>query len=343
MDELGIIEVCTAFDLKYSRTYENARRGPQMQISCPLAFDGTFHSSTRDESPSLSVTVDPEQQSLCYCHGASCGYRGTFLNLIRKAIQIRTNGRIPADLKALLERVKELESTSLSKVMGVRKTRITAAPTTLSAALKVKQKINPYPEDRLEAMDPTYHPYATKRGISEESWKRWGMRFDSSRACIVFPVRTMQGVLSGLVGRSIADVVESAKKNYPGLNKAENFFGAQFMTNGKPVVIVEGPIDCVNVDTFLSEKASVVATLGQGFSDTQSTMIRSVKPPVVYVFPDGDRGGKLIGQKIVHALSRHVILKIMRAPSGEDPGSLKGDVIKDLFENAERIKNFKDV
>jgi 5S rRNA maturation endonuclease (ribonuclease M5) len=337
MDVIGIVEVCQVFDLNYSRVYNPGRRGPHIQISCPLAWAGQFHTG-KDEKPSCSVTVNDQGPSLSRCHGASCGYRGSFLDLIRKAVQLRRTGRANKELAGLIKKIKEAESVDLGNLLDKNKKRAHGAPTTLYAAKSMRTG-RTIPEDRLSRMDETYHAYAESRGVSVESWKRWGLLFDPRKQCVVFPVRGFNQGLVGMTGRGVDPEDRNPKKNYPGLDKGNNLFGQHLLKPDQPIVIVEGPIDCVHSDVSLSPLGvGVVATLGEGFSRVQAKIVRGFKPPAVYVFTDGDRGGETIAYKINNVLKKHVILKRMDTPRGEDPGSLSNEQIVSLFNAAGKIK-----
>lgn len=339
MDVIGIVDVCQVFDLNYSGVYNPGRRGPHIQISCPLAWDGQFHNSRQDEKPSCSVTINDQGPSLARCHGASCGYRGSFLDLIRKAVSIRRIGRANKELAGLIKKIKEAESVNLPNQLELNRRRVSGAPTTLYSA-KSKSIGTTIPEARLSRMDSSYHPYAESRGITEESWIRWGLLFDPRKNCVVFPVRSLNSSLVGMTGRGIDPNDPAPKKNYPGLDKSHNLYGQHLLKPEQPIIVVEGPIDCVHSDVSAEKLgAGVVATLGEGFSRAQAKIIRGMRPPAVYIFTDGDRGGEMIAAKINNALKKHVILRRMTTPLGEDPGSLSGQAIVSLFNDADKTKH----
>jgi len=340
MDVIGIVDVCQVFGLDYSGVYNPGRRGPHIQISCPLAWDGQFHKSRQDEKPSCSVTINDQGPSLARCHGASCGYRGSFLDLIRKAVSLRRTGRANKVLSKILITIKEAESVNLSNQLDLNKKRAQGAPTTLYAARNMSTGVT-IPEARLSRMDSGYHPYAESRGITEESWIRWGLLFDPRKNCVVFPVRSLNSGLVGMTGRGIDPNDPAPKKNYPGLDKSHNLYGQHLLKPGHPIIIVEGPIDCVYSDVSAEKlSAGVVATLGEGFSRTQAKIVRGMRPTADYIFTDGDRGGEMIASKIKGALKKHVILKRMLTPKGEDPGSLSHQDIMSLYHEAGKIKSF---
>lgn len=340
MDSIGIVEVCQVFGLNYSRVRQNKKRGPQMQISCPLALDRARHSSRFDEKPSCSVTVTDDGPSKAYCHAASCGFKGSFLDLIRKAVQLRRVGRSNKELADLIKAIKEAENVDLGKRMASKRRRIENVPKTLYAAAMNMKYVNTIPEARIDRMESTYHPYAEKRGITEDQWHRWGLRYDGRKRNIVFPVRSVSGALVGMAGRGI-DGDAQAKKNYPGLDKASHLLGQHLLIPEQPIIVVEGPVDCVKSDAYFRELgAGVVATLGEGFSDRHGDIIRNMRPPVVYIFCDGDKAGYVIASKIANVLSKRVVLKFMKTPLGEDPGSLTREQSITLYNEAVRVKKF---
>lgn len=338
MDEVGIKKVCDVFGLNYSRVKPNRKRGPQMQISCPLAADPNRHSSSFDEKPSCGVSVNGQEPSKAYCHAASCGWRGSFLDLVREAVKIRRIGRENKHLVDLIKWVKEQETYDLASMLEAKREKVSNAPKTLYAAKQSRSKAQVMPESRLAHMSREYHKYAKFRGLTEKSWDRWDMRFDPRKKAIVFPVRMSNQKLVGMTGRAVNDDDDEPKKNYPGFDKGYHLLGEVFMRPMTNIIIVEGPIDCVNVDAFLGDRACVVATLGEGFSEDQAKLVRGMNPPKVFIFADGDKGGRMIQSKIVDALGKRVVLYSMKTPWGKDPGKLDGETIISLYENAEPVK-----
>jgi hypothetical protein len=195
--------------------------------------------------------------------------------------------------------------------------------------------------------------YALDRGITLESAKTWGLGYDKKGGFLVFPVRRRDGALVGLVGRAAGPTAKRTHHNYFGLDKTRHLFGAQMLEPHKPVVIVEACIDAINTWQALKGEASVVAALGEGFSDRHAKTIAVQGVPAVYIFTDGDGAGRLMANKMAFALRGRVVTRIMECPWGPileatadgravrkkiDPSDLPYDYIRRLYRDAPIIK-----
>ena len=148
---------------------------------------------------------------------------------------------------------------------------------------------------------------------------------------------------------------------YMGLDKSKHLYGSQLLEPGKPIVIVEACVDAIKTWQALAGKACIVASLGEGFSDTHVKTISSMRPPAVYIFTDGDSAGRLMANKIAHGLHGTVMVRIMECPWGPihgykdvvlggrsirkairpavDPAILPADYINQLYDNAPVVRN----
>ena len=92
-------------------------------------------------------------------------------------------------------------------------------------------------------------------------------------------------------------------------------------------MLVEGPIDAVRVwQVFSGRGYGVVACMGSGLTSEHARTIRDIRPPKVFIFPDGDVAGKAMAQKATRLLSP-LVLRLVETPKGQDPASL---VVGDL-------------
>lgn len=343
MNADGITEACDILELNHSGVYTPANRGPHMQISCPLAIDDERHDGD-DHRPSCSITVSDDEPSKARCHGAKCGYRGTFLMMLEEAAVLRWSGEITDTVRALrklLRWAREVETPSPSNSLASSQRTVDARPKTLNAAMSTR-KDKVLDESAIRRLDNTYHPYAAKRGITEAAWKRWGIHFDARKQCLAFPVRSLGGALVGLTGRYVRDDVNPKSHNYPGLDKSLFLMGENLLEFEKAVVIVEGPIDCVVTDEP-DEDFRVVSTLGEGFGEKHAKTLRRFHPSRVIIFTDGDSGGVLISKKIARLLAPHLPLYLVDTPKGKDPGSLSRDERLSLIADARRILTSKSI
>lgn len=348
MNEDGIIRVCHAMGLKFSRAYTGTPTwGANMSIACPLAIKN--HSDPFDDNMSCSIKVVGDGPSKCKCWSGNCRFKGDFVDLIRTAVEMRNK---PPELMALLQDVEKTEQL----------TRAGSRARTTKALQKANTFTPPVPRsDRDVLAESHFDPfkgsipqYAIERGITVETAKAWGLGYDKEAGFLVFPVRRTDQKLVGMVGRAVSDKAKRRHHNYMGLDKSKHLFGAHMLQRDKPVVIVESCIDALNTwQALRSEEASVVASLGEGWSDFHSLTLGAYSPPFVYIFTDGDKAGRLMANKIAYSLNKKGLLfKIMECPWGPvveigdgklvrekvDPSDLPDDYIRKLFREAPTVR-----
>lgn len=115
----------------------------------------------------------------------------------------------------------------------------------------------------------------------------------------------------------------SNSRDFP---KTEFFFNQQNVDWTKPVVMVEGPFDCINT-------TNSIGLLGRTLSDTQLfIMINNLKSDLI-LYLDGDDAGNESTKDVYHKLSLFIDrIKICFLEDGEDPGSFT------IEENEKRIE-----
>lgn len=356
MDVLGIIEVCDALGLKYGRPRETAFRGPQISISCPLA--PWRHSDAADHNSGCSISINDEGPSLAKCFSGSCGFKGSFYELVLRAVNKRTPP--PPELLELISRVAEAERIDLEGTfhrasnvvdgMGivnlgerrVEQERIVTGVTMRILAFGQSAERDILEEVVLDQFERSVPQYVLDRGIKWETARRWELRYDRRLWRVVFPVRRMDGRLVGMTGR----IVPSHDKpddhgheptkyhNYSGLNKVRYLYGAHFFKRHQPIVICEGPFDVMKTDQALAGRAAVCASLGEGFSNEHRRTISAVEPSKVLIFTDDDLAGRVSAEKIVAQLDATAPAFLMTAHGGKDPGAMTDEAIVDAFERA---------
>ena len=345
MNEDGIVRICVALDLKFSRAYAGTVTwGSNMSIACPLAVN--THGDPYDDNMSCSIKVVDDGPSAAKCWSGNCKFKGSLLKLVRTAVSIR--GNTPELLKLL----KDVESVE-ALTMGARHNRTAKAIDKVWTPTPSNFDRSTIPERFFTPFANKIPQYALDRGITVETAKAWGLGYDKKDGFLVFPVRRRDSKLIGLVGRAVSDRAKRRHHNYMGLDKAKHLFGEHMLEVGKPVVIVEACIDGLNTWQALEKKACVVASLGEGFSDKHAKTISAMRPPFVYIFTDGDGAGRLMGSKIAYALHGLVTVKIMECPWGVitrytndgkairekiDPSVLPYSHIRKLYKDAPIVK-----
>lgn len=342
MNEDGIIKICDALGIGYGRAYSGSHTwGPHISIACPVAIK--THGDPEDGNMSCSVQIVDDGPSGARCFSGNCAYKGSLLKLVKRAVELRGS---PPEMVEMYKAVEAVEAVTLS----ARHAR---------TAKQIQNIISPPPKthDRELVPERMFEPfsgkipqYAIDRGITVQTAKAWGLGYDKEAGYLVFPVRRRDGKLVGMVGRSVREDAKRRHHNYLGLDKSKHLFGAHMLVPGKPVVIVESCIDTLNTWQDLEGEACVVASLGEGFSETHVKQISAMRPPGVYVFTDGDQAGRVMGNKIAYGLyGRGWPVRAMECPFGPiidatadgkaiykkvDPSDLPASYVKELFQNA---------
>ena len=335
MDGAGVIEICEFLGLSYSHEYESSRRGKHMSISCPLA--PWSHQDPDDRNKSCSVRLDDVEPSVVRCWGGSCGFKGTWLVMVQNAVSRRNLGEAAADLVKRLCLTESVDPEDL-----VKRIKWAREIEPQKSAVADIYKLD---ETDLDQFSQGVVPqYAFRRGISNQSCKRYGLCYDQRRKRLVFPVRRRDGALVGFSGRDVTmrykeDDGWPKYKNYPGLDKTRYLYGEHLWLPGRPVIFVEGQIDTIITDQRLGGFANVAGVMGQGFEREQLQTVLSSSPDSIYLFPDGDAPGLEIMEKIFDIFNQypHLLCFLMQTPLGKDPADVSSTVAKSLFDRADMI------
>jgi hypothetical protein len=353
VDADGIAKICEALFLDYGLAYSGSRsRGPHMSISCPLALK--THGDAHDGNLSCSVQIVDDGHSLVRCWSGNCRFKGTLLRLVKKAVEYRGN---TPELLEVLKEVQAIEGITLSSKHS-RSTK--AIQKIINRKKTFAQDRDVIPERFFDPFAGSVPQYAVDRGITLATAKAWGLGYDKEKGYLVFPVRRRDQALVGLVGRACSSKAKRKHQNYMGLDKSKHLYGAHMLETGKSIIIVEACVDAIMTWQALTGRAGVVASLGEGFSETHIKLISAMRPPAVYIFTDGDSAGRLMANKIFYGLRETAPVKIMECPwgpvtgykevtrgrtvinkairPGVDPAILPPDYINRLFDNAPLIR-----
>lgn len=366
MDFDGIAYCAEALELRVGRRREHKDRGPQVSIACPLAV--VNHGDSDDHNMSCSISIDAEGPSWAKCFSFNCNFKGSFARLIRSAISKRPN---PERYAYLLKYLVENEVDGLEAQIRQMENRVEGHVDDRSNLPAPEQGRAMPVHDRDVLVESTLDPfsgmvpkYAIDRGISVEAAKAWELGYDQKHERLVFPVRRWDGALVGLTGRIVPSAAVRAEEegynvtkyhNYSGLNKQRYLYGTHLWEKGKPLVLVEGPIDCVRTWMALHERANVGATMGQGFSMEHRRLVKAGWPKEVYIFGDNDAAGRAMSEKVFDRLHGAVICNLMLCPVvtrhavdedtdaayeyevSLDPGAMTDEQIVEAFETARPI------
>lgn len=164
------------------------------------------------------------------------------------------------------------------------------------SAGKVKDGIVPFSEQWLGMFNKaSKHPYLVSRGVSQKDAVDLDIRYDPARNRICFPLRTFDGTLAGLHGRTLNPGEEPRYLAYDYQKKFNPsvWLGERQVSLDWPLVVTEGPFDYARV---FSVYRNVLCSLSANVSVGKLRRIRSATR-ILTMF-DGDEGGSLGRQKL---------------------------------------------
>lgn len=339
MDAGGIVRVCEALGIEYSRDYIGGNRGPHISIACPLAIKS--HSDPFDDNFSCSVKINDTGPSVAKCHSIACGFEGSFLKLFEYAVSLR-----PKDTKLVRLMVWVAKKERNDWTARSSRTRSIVAKMS-KVKTQVFDRVDPFIRDIIhESVLDQFSSaigleYVAKRGYSEDTIKRWGLLYDPKRKRLVFPCRRKDGKLIGLTGRDVTGESNTKWFNYSGLNKSRYLYGGHLLEPGKAISLCEGPGDALIVDQAMGGHVCAVACMGSGVTREHAEAIKNARPSEVYVFGDGDIAGRMMARKAVKKL-KPLVIRVVQTPIEQDPGSLDDDTIRRLIASSPMVlKNIR--
>lgn len=132
--------------------------------------------------------------------------------------------------------------------------------------------------------------YLSSRHLLPETIKVFGIGYDASRNMVVTPMRSNDGKLVGIIGRSIK---EKRFKNSHDLPSSKTIFNINQAkrANSDSVIVVESNFDALRVHQ--SGFPNVVATLGGSFSPQHKAQLSKYFNTVILAVDNDDAGQKL--------------------------------------------------
>lgn len=170
---------------------------------------------------------------------------------------------------------------------------------------------------------------------------------------LMFSIKDKQGRVVGFSGRQLVASKNSGKYvNSPetlvfkksnilyGFDKAA---GAVTKTPNHEVIVCEGQIDCIRLQT--SGFANAVAGQGTAFTDEHVKMLKKVADQVALVYDDDGAGHKATIKSARLCLAAELPVRVVSLPGGDDPDSFlrthPADEFRQMLDHAESIMAFQ--
>lgn len=270
---------------------------------CPFARHSEDHKG-EDKNPSFSVSL---KYGSCRCF--TCGYRAKLEDFFNK---LGGEEGLSFDLEFLELFVPEEEPYSRPNVVVTEKV--------LDRFIDSKTPIRNYLSKREFPINLDNLPVK--------------LYYDTHWSNVMMPIRNEVGELIGITSRNTK---KGGRKShhYLGVQTAQCLLGHELTTGEKPIIVVEGMTDVLNVYDLLKQTGlnyEVVGLLGCSMSKWQADKLMEIEVPI-FLALDLDKAGKKGTVKAKKLLKECIFVSEVRWNDPEvDLGSMSPDLFRKLFE-----------
>lgn len=136
---------------------------------------------------------------------------------------------------------------------------------------------------------------------------------------LMFPIIDAANEVRGFSARALKDnqlpkYINTANSEF--YKKGCFLYGYNLVTSNNPIVLVEGNLDCVRLQ---SNEVNAVAQLGSALSRVQCELLGNRCATVVLVYDGDDAGRKMAQSNIPIMIENSLKPKVVFLPKGEDP------------------------
>lgn len=292
-----------------------------VMIRCPFAAYDDLHSSSVDHKPSFSIHPVEGGRSGCLCF--TCHRHGTLGRVIREL-----NTLSDGSFSEALAFVDEHDTVDLGIQLENAKGAFSGAPREPSPDQEEYQKRRKF----LAQTTAQRNPYWASRGVTPTTEKLWSLGYDSDLQRAVIPVISVAGNVEGIIGRTVNKHHLRYLVYQAYSPRIKDFLIGEHLVDPTLGVlhICEGPIDAVVASQYLP---NVVAVMGSILSEKQRSTVKRLASKVV-ILGDGDGAGRDFALSAGKSLRRAVPVRIAELPDGEDPASLRPELLRQVVEDA---------
>ena len=277
-----------------------------------------FHHNT--DSPAFAVSYS---KGLYICYNQNCNSSGTILDLVK----VLTNRN---DFEAL-------RFISANKVTDEE-----AFEEGLKDILDDKPEFIPFPNQTVESAnfllmsgEHGAKDYLLSRNINEEAMQYFQLGFSAVQQMTMVPLHSPDGILVGVIGRSIQG---KSFKNSPNLPRNKTLFNLhRAKRQGGTIIVVESSFDAIRL--WQAGFPNAVATLGGSISDINIQNLNKYSSTII-IMTDNDSAGRALGKTIANKLKNKNVLwakydhNVIYPHSAKDVGDMTDQEIKQCVLNA---------
>lgn len=290
-----------------------SQSGDDFLCLCP------FHHNT--DSPAFAASYT---KGLYVCYNQYCNSSGTILDLVMKLTN-RNN----------FEAMRFIASNKMTEADRLEEE--------LKELLDEKPEFQEFPkavQDRLyenlvEHNINASQAYFKMRNIYEDAWEHFGLGYSAEQGLVTVPLHSPDGILVGVIGRSIEG---KRFKNSPNLPRNKTMFNLhRAKREGGTIIVVESSFDAIRL--WQAGFPNAVATLGGSISDTNLQNLNKYASTIILMI-DNDGAGRALGKTIANKLKNKNVLwasynhDTVYPHEAKDVGDLTDEEIKICVKNA---------
>ena len=290
-----------------------SQSGDDFLCLCP------FHHNT--DSPAFAASYT---KGLYICYNQYCNASGTILDLVMKLTN-RNN----------FEAMRFIASNKMTEADRLEEE--------LKELLDEKPDFQEFPQavqDKLHknlAVDDinASQAYFKMRKIYEDAWEHFGLGYSAEQGMVTVPLHSPDGILVGVIGRSIEG---KRFKNSPNLPRNKTMFNLhKAKREGGTIVVVESSFDAIRL--WQAGFPNAVATLGGSISDVNIQNLNKYASTIILMV-DNDGAGRALGKTIANKLKNKNVLwanynhDVVYPHDAKDVGDLTDEEIKICIKNA---------
>ncbi len=174
------------------------------------------------------------------------------------------------------------------------------------------------------------YDYMYSRGFTKETLDYFKVVYNETNKYQGFPVYNTEGGLVGISGRN---TLNQEPRYLPLIRfqKAQVVFNLHKVDVSKPVIIVEGEINCIAM--YQHGYKNTIAVLGASVAHDQIEILKNSDIKELIIFFDTDPAGEKGTNKLISELWKYMKIKVVEDHIS-DPAEMKDDVVDTLIANA---------
>jgi len=289
-----------------------SQSGDDFLCLCP------FHHNT--DSPAFAASYT---KGLYICYNQYCNASGNILDLVMKLTN-RNN----------FEAMRFIASNKMTEADRLEEE--------LKDLLDDKPEFQEFPQaivdkchETLISGNQSAKDYLLSRHITEEAMNHFNLGFSDVQQMTMVPLHSPDGILVGVIGRSIEG---KRFKNSPNLPRNKTMFNLhKAKREGGTIIVVESSFDAIRL--WQAGFPNAVATLGGSISDTNIHNLNKYASTIILMV-DNDGAGRALGKTIANRLKNKNILwasynhDVIYPHGAKDVGDLTDEEIKICVKNA---------